>query len=314
MDTPPVGKPTETARVPDTGAAQIADWSVAVFAHNVADTITDCLDSIRAQDTGQAFPVFVLVNGSSDATESLVRAYAATYRSVVPVTLSLADKANAWNHYMHVAKPHAAVHFFVDGDMRVVPGSFAALSRALSLDAQANAVGALPATGRTRSAWSQRMVTLGRLAGCLYALRGSYVAELRHRQIRIPTGLIGEDLFLSCVVKERLSLQGLMEPSPRLIFSPGAGFAFRPLSPARPKDWWTYGRRLVRYQIRDYQLGLLMQYLQTHPRAGLPPDLPSLYRQLSGLPRYRWRGRMTPIDVLAVRQLRRAIRNSATPA
>ncbi|MGB5743775.1 MAG: glycosyltransferase, partial [Sedimenticolaceae bacterium] len=258
--------------------------------------------------------IFVLVNGCNDATEVLVREYAASHESIVPVQLPLADKANAWNYYIHSIQHKAAVHFFVDGDMQVLPHSFEALARALRISSEANAVGALPAAGRTHAEWSKRMMALGRLAGCLYALRGSFVSELKRRQIHIPIGLVGEDLFLSCVVKGQISIEGLMRSDRKLIFAPDAGFAFRPLSPARPKDWLTYGRRLVRYQIRDYQLITLLRYLQANPLVDFPPDMAGLYRHLGALPRYRWRGRMTPIDVVAVWQLRREINRSTLPS
>jgi glycosyltransferase involved in cell wall biosynthesis len=287
--------------------SQLPEWSVAVFAHNVSRTIIDCLDTIRSQVTDKSLQIVVLINGSNDATEVLVREYAASHQGIVPVSLTLADKANAWNYYIHSIDHKAAVHFFVDGDMQVLPHSFKALARALSASSEANAVGALPAAGRTQAAWSRRMVALGRLAGCLYALKGDFVSELSKREIYIPRGLIGEDLFLSCIVKEQLSVQGLMRPNGKLIFAPDAGFAFRPLSPSRPRDWWTYARRLVRYQVRDYQLATLLQYLQAHPLVDIPNDMADFYCQMGILPRYRWRGKMTPIDVLAVWQLRREI-------
>lgn len=304
--------PSDTDSLREEVTPQAPAWSVAVFAHNVAKTITDCLDNVLSQASGQSIQVFVLVNGSRDETELLVRKYSATHSNVEPVVLPIADKANSWNHYIHVIKPKGAVHFFVDGDVHILPNSFQALSRGLSSNPGSNAAGALPATGRSQVSWSQNMLRFGRLAGGLYALKSRFISDLRRRQVRIPVGLIGEDLFLSCVVKEKLSLQGLIEPSDKLIFAPDARFTFRPLSPVRPKDWWAYGCRLVRYQIRDYQLGLLLRDLQNHPRIDLPHDMPELYCKLRGLPRYRWRGRMTAFDILAVMQLRRVIRKSMT--
>jgi glycosyltransferase involved in cell wall biosynthesis len=281
-------------------------WSAAIFAHNEAKTIAACLDSLLTQEPRSPGRVFVLVNGSRDATADIVARYAAEHPVVRPVVLPLGDKAGAWNHYVHVLRPPADVHFFVDGDVRAAPGALAALARALVEAPRAQAAGALPLTGRDRAGWSRRMVAFGRLAGALYALRGGFLDTLKEQQTHLPTGLIGEDLFLSCLVKGRLGRQGLLQPDPRLVFAADAGFAFRPLDPRRPRDWWTYGRRLVRYQVRDHQLAMLLHLLETRPDAGLPADVAGLYRQAARLPRYAWRGRLTPFDLLAVWQIRHA--------
>lgn len=285
-------------------------WSATIFAHNEAATIVNCLDSVLSQEAAHSAQIFVLVNGSQDTTESLVNEYSAVHPNVTLVTLAIADKANAWNHYIHRLSPDVPIHFFIDGDMLVMPNSFAALYRVLSTSSEARAAGALPTTGRDRTGWSTRMMVLGRLPGGLYALKGDFVAELRERGVRIPVGLIGEDFFLSCLVKNQLTTRGLVQPSPRLIFAADAGFAFRPLSLVRPQDWLIYARRLVRYQVREHQLMMLLHYLETQPHEGLPPDVVMLYHRSAQLPRYRWRGRVTPFDMLAVRQIRRAARKS----
>lgn len=278
--------------------------SVAIFAHNEASTIASTLDSVLLQDRADLLQIFVLVNGSQDATESIVREYSKSHSNVNLVILDLADKANAWNYYVHTLRPKASVHFFVDGDMVVTPGSFLALNNVLSESSKAHAAGAFPATGRNKESWSARMRRIGRLAGCLYALKGDFVSELREQHMFIPVGFIGEDFFLSCLVKGDFSQRGLIQPNPKLIFSADAGFAFRSLSIFRPWDWFSYAKRLVSYQVREYQLIMLLNYVQVHGQESLPPDVVTLYRQSAELPRYYWRGRMSLFDWLAVRRIR----------
>jgi glycosyltransferase involved in cell wall biosynthesis len=286
-------------------------WSAAIFAYNVAETINACIDAVRAQRPQSPFPIYVLVNGSRDRTEELVLAYAARHKSVVPVIIPLADKANAWNVYVQEAAPLADVHFFVDGDTYPLPNAFAALARALKVAPLARAMGALPAAGRDRVEWSRRMMAFGRLAGCLYALRGTYVAKLRHEAVRMPVGLIGEDLFLSCLVKERFDAHALVASSSFLGFAADARFHFRSLSPRRPSDWLTYGRRLVRYRVRDYQLALLLSRTRPPGAEWIPSDVAAMYRESHSLPRLRWTGRSTPFDMLAIRRIRRAARGKS---
>ena len=112
---------TYTTSPRDDQTPQNPQWSVAVFAHNEATTILGCLDTIRSQATEESLQIHVLINGSRDSTESLARKYAASHSNIRPVVLGIADKANAWNYYIHVIRPNAAVHFFVDGDMQVLP-------------------------------------------------------------------------------------------------------------------------------------------------------------------------------------------------
>lgn len=283
-----------------------ADWSVAVFAHNEAANIVACLDAVIAQRPQSPFPVLVLINGSTDATARKVREFAARHPQVQPVTIDLGDKANAWNAYVHELDPDASIHFFVDGDTRPMPGAFTALSHSMDARPEAMAVGALPATGRDRIGWSRRMQAFGRLAGCLYALRGSWIERCRADNLRMPVGFIGEDLLLSCLIKQRAGPGALAQPDPRLAFAPDARFGFRSMSRARPGDWVKYAKRLVRYRVRDYQLALLLGHLATHGLRAMPADVGELYRLQPGLPRYRWSGRSTPIDMLAVRDIRRA--------
>ena len=125
--------------------------------------------------------------------------------------------------------------------------------------------------------------------------------------VRMPTGLIGEDLFLSCLVKNRFDDYALMAPSPYLIFAPDAGFWFRSLSPKRLMDWMMYARRLIRYQIRDYQLLFLLRHLNQE-NTSIPMNIDELYHNGYQVPLFQWRGRMTPVHYLALSHIRRSAR------
>lgn len=289
---------------PDCPATAL-DWSVAVFARNVATTLKPCLDSIAENCVGHPAAVHVLVNGSTDATEARAREFASVHAETRVHVLALGDKANAWNLYTHRFAEPATVHFYVDGDGLVSPGAFAQLANTLAEDRRRRAVGALPGTGRDRVGVSYRMQACGRVSGNLYALGGGFVADLRARHLQMPVGLVGEDFLVSCLAKDTPSIAGLCTPSPRLVIHPRATFVFRSLSPWRASDWWTYGRRLVRYQLRGYQFVLLFDQLGPDGFEAMPTHVDDLYRKARWLPRYTWRGWLTPFDALAVRQIRR---------
>ena len=95
--------------------------------------------------------------------------------------IDVADKANAWNVYVHeLITPERAreieTYFFMDGDVTLEPDALVLLAAALSEVPSAKAAGGMPAFGpRSGSSWRERMVRNGMLAGNLYALRSSFV-------------------------------------------------------------------------------------------------------------------------------------------
>jgi hypothetical protein len=309
-ETGPNGAESASMTVQSGAPGTAASWACAVFAHNEAASILACLESLQAGKHRLPPPrvIVVLANGCTDRTAALVAGYAERHAEVQLAVLRLADKAAAWNHYVHETAPEVAMHVMIDGDVEAAPGALNALAQRLSTDPRPRAVGALPGSGRSRAHWSARMLHWGRLAGGLYALRGSWLVELRTAAVRIPTGLIGEDLFLSALAKERLYPLGLIESDPRLALEPAARFRFRPLSPWRPGDWLTQARREVRYRIRDRQLILLLEHLAAGQ--AWPADVQQLYQESVRQPGYRWHGRTTPLEWLAVVLMRRDMRRA----
>ncbi len=282
-------------------------WSVALFAYNEERTILASLTGLLASAGDHPVAIHVLANGCTDRTETLVRDFATKHSAVRLQSLSLADKASAWNHYVYELAPEAEVHFFSDGDVTVSPEALEALAVSLEASADLNAVGAMPASGRSREAWCQRMVRNGTLAGNLYALRGGFVDRVRAAGLRLPTGFIGEDFLVSLMVREDLG-QASPEAAPRLSFNRHAGFAFRSLSPLRPGDWLIYWRRKQRYRLRGYQYSLLTAWLLQKGWAGLPETVDQLYAWPERLPALSWYGRETIFAWLALRHMARARR------
>ena len=237
---------------PDCPATAL-DWSVAVFARNVATTLKPCLDSIAENCVGHPAAVHVLVNGSTDATEARAREFASVHAETRVHVLALGDKANAWNLYTHRFAEPATVHFYVDGDGLVSPGAFAQLANTLAEDRRRRAVGALPGTGRDRVGVSYRMQACGRVSGNLYALGGGFVADLRARHLQMPVGLVGEDFLVSCLAKDTPSIARTW-PVTRCSAPPRSGKCFCRLRtsssgwagpPTSRGSWKAAGERLV---------------------------------------------------------------------
>lgn len=192
---------------------------VMVLAHNEERHIAACLDSIFGAETALRFEVFVMANGCTDRTEEIVREYAARNPSVHLVSISLGDKCNAWNVFVHETIPTRCqdreLYFFVDGDASFLPGSFSAMARALEQDPIANAVGAPPASGRSAGHDRRELVEERGLVANLYGLRGSFVRRLIARGIRIPLGLEGDDGLIGALVRWDLDPQQSMDSRDR---------------------------------------------------------------------------------------------------
>jgi glycosyltransferase involved in cell wall biosynthesis len=286
-------------------------WSLAVFAHNEAGRIASALRSIPAAAGDRDVDVVVLANGCTDRTADEVRASAALLPHLSLTEIDVGDKANAWNVYVHeVAASDATAltdtHFFMDGDVTLEPDALPLLASALSAVPAARAAGGIPATGRDRDAWRERMVHNGSIAGNLYALRGRFVEELRQHGTRMPIGLIGEDLFLSWLIERDIESGAVLPDGPQCVFHVGAGFSFRSLSPFRPSDYRLYARRKWRYLHRALQHEMLTRLLIDRGMGAMPGDVQELYRVAPLPSRLRWVGLETPLRTLAVLRIRAA--------
>jgi len=216
-----------------------------------------------------------LANGCSDDTERLVAGYAARHTPVHLVSIARADKANAWNDYVHRIAPTALVHFFLDGGCRVAAGALRELAGTLAASPQANAAAAVPFSGRNRDATRRAMVTGAELSH-LYALSGDFVERLKSRRIRLPIGLIGEDSLVGALAKWDLDASRPWQET-RVAVAPSAGFQFDSLSIVRPNHWKRYLDRRIRYRMRAHQLHLLRPIIKQRGFEGLPNDICELY-------------------------------------
>ena len=283
-------------------------WPVMVLAHNEERHIVSCLDSILASDPGQRFEIYVMANGCSDGTESIVRDYSRTHAEVSLVSIALGDKCNAWNVFIHETVPRRIqgreVYFFMDGDARAVRGSFSAMARALSNNPRAHAATAVPASGRNMERDREELLAGRGLVANLYALRGLFVERLQRDSVRIPLKLEGDDGLIGALIKWDLDPAHNTYDHERIVPCCDAAFEFGSISPTRPSDWQMYWKRAVRYGRRRYEFQLLGARLKAKGIAGLPRDITELYGQARTLSLF-WDGLYTLPNWVALTQMRR---------
>jgi glycosyltransferase involved in cell wall biosynthesis len=281
--------------------------SACIFAYNEESQIAAALEALEACADEARLRLHVLINGCTDRTEAVVRAWRPTRVEVVPVVLPRGDKANAWNHYVHEVAPlDAAIHLFTDGDMLVSKGSVAAFLKAFAAAPHANGCAGLPVSGRSRDGFRAKLRNGREMAGNLYALRGSCVAEFRRKGVRLPFGMFGEDGLVTALVKYDLDMRGARDDS-RVAVAEEAGFGYVPLSLLRPGDWRTYRNRKMRYAVRRQQALMLYDLLREKGPEAMPAHVVDLYRLRGGAMKLAWRGPDTWFDWVAIRRIRRDI-------
>lgn len=285
-----------------------ARWPVMVLAHNEERHIAACLDSIIRSEPERRFDVFVMANGCTDGTERVVRAYSREFPEVTLVSISLGDKCNAWNVFVHeTVRTHAQdreVYFFMDGDARATPGSFSTMHQALAENPHAHAASAVPVSGRNANRDRDEILEQHGLVANLYAMRGTFVQRLRELDVRIPLKLEGDDGLVGALVKWDLDPQRNPFDEQRIVPCAKAGFAFESMSLARPRDWVVYWKRAVRYGRRQYEFQLLGKALKEKGLAGLPADITELYSKAADL-QLGVAGIYTISNWFALREMRR---------
>ncbi|MEZ6122033.1 MAG: glycosyltransferase family A protein [Planctomycetaceae bacterium] len=239
--------------------------SIAVFAHNEEASIGACLKSLLAAagPVGAALTrVVVLANGCTDSTDQRVLDLAREDCRIQLCRISLGDKANAWNTYVHdlCSEEHEhCLHLFVDGDITCTPGTIEAVCAAVRRSPTAHAVSVLPAigVGRNRALNVRLYEEDGAIFGNFYALTGEFLRDIRVRGIRIPRFSMGEDVIVGEMVCFSLDRRNPYDNRRAVLASPTEGFVYRSLSAWRWLDMRLYLGRRIRYRIRAWQTAFL---------------------------------------------------------
>ena len=283
--------------------------AIAIFAHNEARNIIPCLESImKALRIGDE--CYVLNNGSSDNTGTLVRAFSNENSYCKLITIEIGDKANAWNVFCHELDIKANLFVFLDGDCTVSPSSLDALESCLKQNPHANAAAALPDVRASRRNREQ-MLRDGGLAGNLYALPQKFMERIRDNNVRLPIGLIGDDSLVGALAYWDLNPTTEWDKR-RIVICKDASFSYGRLSLFSIADVRLYYRRKIRYSLRHYQTMLMKAPLKTHGLAAIPQNIEDLYVGSVPLLKLKWRGPDTWFDYLALNRIRKCMTNRSS--
>jgi hypothetical protein len=220
------------------------DWSIAVFARNEAAVLGPCLASLAAAAAGRNALVTLILNGTTDDSAASLALLAREAGIALDVQqIAFGDKSNAWNQFIHAARPQAQTYFFVDAYAMPAPGALAALEQRLAEAPQANAAAAVPSCGRAAEATRAAMLERPALHGSLFALRGTFVERIAAAGLRLPVGLYRGDGLIGSFVVHNLDALGHPWTLELIAVAPAATWAVKPLSMLRVRD---IRRRVVR--------------------------------------------------------------------
>jgi glycosyltransferase involved in cell wall biosynthesis len=275
--------------------------AVTVLAHNEERRIGACLASLAELPAGTA--VHVVVNGSIDRTAAIARAFAEERANVAVHDYAEGGKARSWNRFLFdELAAFSPVHVFVDGDAEVAPGSVEALAAALAAHPEANAASAVPLNGRNAAAYRSALVADRGLFGDLYALRGTFLARMKAKGLRLPLDLVGDDSLVGALAKTDLGPESDWNDV-RIVPVPEAGFLCEPVS-LSPASLRLQHQRMVRYSVRHFQNRIVSALMRGDGPGALPERMADLYADW--LPRFAPRARYWWFDRLALARIRRA--------
>lgn len=177
-------------------------WAIAIFtARETPETLAETIAAVEVACAGVPTTIDIVVNGNRILAETIAATIERSADSSLRVwSVALADKALAWNQYIETIAPVSDLAFFVDGYVRIAPDSLRLIDDALASDSEAWAASGMPMVGRSAKRLRGRMQTEGGLHGNFYALRGSVVALLRSRGVRLPLAIYRNDSLLGAIM------------------------------------------------------------------------------------------------------------------
>jgi hypothetical protein len=186
------------------------DWSIGIFSSRetpevLGNTVNAALDAAIPSTL-----IDIVINGNPELVRSL-SSYLRTRVSLKEAeeirvwSIDTADKANAYNRYIHAIWPEGRLAFFLDGYTRVFRDSLVLLAESLERMPTYLCVTGRPSHRRPWRASPERETNAGGLQGNLFCLRSSAMSELRRRGIRLPLGVYWVDGWMGAMLGFKLA-------------------------------------------------------------------------------------------------------------
>jgi glycosyltransferase involved in cell wall biosynthesis len=262
------------------------DWQVAVFCQNEGARIAACLASISKAIGSRRGLITVIVNGSTDDSETTARAASSSLRTPVEIfRIKQADKANAINCYFHdrALRADAELYFCVDAYATIGEDALAATAQRFAECPEAVVATGVAINGRTESRSMRETVEVGGVMhGQFYALQPDFVRRMVDGGIRLPIGLYRGDGLIGSMAAHNLDAIGQPWKNSRVIGVAGATFEIESLSMFRLRDLRRQFRRKVRQMRGRIENAAVKQIIYSRGYAALPTFADDMIRDYLG--------------------------------
>jgi glycosyltransferase involved in cell wall biosynthesis len=234
-------------------------YNVVMFAYNEEKNITSSISSVFESVDESLNKFYLIANGCTDNTVEVAKAARESlgFERLHIEVVSLGDKCNAWNKYMHELADDVHTHFFVDADVNFSRNCFPKLNEQLiSTPDHTVAIAGLPLTGRNLTFYRELVLERSCFFGNLYGVKNSFVKRIREANFRLPIGLNWIDSFLTKAVNTDLKFEKTNLPE-RTTWLEGVGYSFESLSVFKKADITLYLNRIARYELGKLQETIL---------------------------------------------------------
>lgn len=226
-----------------------------MFAYNEELNIEASLRNVLKNTDTQLQNVYLMANGCTDGTVKVAETLKKelSFDSLIIHEISLGDKCNAWNHYVHTLQPSATCHFFIDSDVRFTEQCFPKLfSKLQEATTTPNIIAGYPLSGRNVEFYQMLVEQRACFFGNLYGASNTYLEMVREKEFYLPIGLNWIDSFLTKAANTDIQFLNYNLPN-KVIYEKGVGFEFDSLSPLKLDDIKLYKNRIARYELGKIQ-------------------------------------------------------------
>lgn len=214
-----------------------AKWAVVVFASRESlDMVLGTVNAAQIAAQGVA-AIDILVNGNLPLAIALADQLGIGIHAVEAVrvrvwSVTVGDKANAWNQYIQHIWSGEDIAFFIDGYVRLNSNAVRLLGDAVA--AQDDVLGGtgVPSVGRTSGVMRSDIAAKGGFHGNFCCMKGNIIEQLRKRNIALPMGLYRVDALMGALLMLGLDPVGNTWKASRIFVHP------KELWQTDPKHWW----------------------------------------------------------------------------
>lgn len=260
-----------------------AKWAIVIFASRESlDVLGRTINAAQIAAKGKA-NIDVLVNGNVPLAIALTNQLCSQPRASNAATVrvwsvTVGDKANAWNQYIHHIWSGEDIAFFVDGYVRLNPDAVQLLGDAVAARADVRGGTGVPRMGRTAKSMRAQMSHEGGFHGNFCCIKACAIAQLRQRRIVLPFGLYRVDSLMGALLNFGLDPARNDWVTSRIFVHPDASWQ------TDPKHWWRTAhiqaqvKRIFRQSRGVLENLALRDHL--HVRKQAPESLPATASEL----------------------------------